>query len=245
MENKINSLAHDLANLNTYGHKRQELGFQELLTNEIHNNDVLKSDNLGHARLNLGVKSVPATINFNQGALLRSESPFNMAIEGRGFFGLYNEEGNLILTRNGGFQINEDNSISDDQGNLLSMDIYIAQEEWESGNISINRNGEIYQGVEGEGLLLARVILYEPEVLDSLTPLGETSFLVPANLGLYNSLENPESFGTIHQNYLEGSNVHMGKSMTELIVAQRAYSINLKAIQSTDDIMDVINGIKR
>ena len=85
----------------------------------------------------------------------------------------------------------------------------------------------------------------QTEVLDSLISLGEGGFLPSGNVELYNSLDNPERFGSLVHKYLENSNVHMGKTFTDLIVAQRAYSMNIKTLQSTDDIMSIVNNIKK
>lgn len=245
METKVNSLADDLANLQTHGYKRKEIGFQELITNEIHEHDVLKSDNLLHSRLNVGVKAGVSTINHQQGILMPSESEFNMAIEGSGFFGVIDVDGNIKLTRNGGFQLNEDNSVSDDNGNLLFIDLEVPKEDWATGPIGISYGGVITQEIEDVNTVLGRVVLFQPHVLDSLIPLGESGYFPVGDVELYNSIDNPQAFGKIVQNFLEASNVHMGKTMTDLIIAQRAYSMNIKTIQSTDEIMSMVNGIKR
>ncbi len=244
-ETKVNSLADDLANLQTYGYKKKEIGFQELITNEIHHHDVLKSDNVDHSRINVGTKAGVATVNFQQGILVPSESDFNLAIEGSGFFGLLDQDGNLILTRNGGFQLNEDNSVSDDNGRLLVIDLEISKENWATGPVSISHDGRITQEIDNENRVLGKVVLFEPHVLDSLAPLGESGYLPAADVELYSSMENPERFGKIIQRHLEASNVEMSRTMTDLIVAQRAHAMNIKAIQSTDEIMNMINGIKR
>lgn len=86
METKINSISDDLANINTYGYKKKEIGFQELITNEIHENDVMKSENIGHSRINVGAKSSVATTNFVQGNLLPSSGDFHLAIDGTWVF---------------------------------------------------------------------------------------------------------------------------------------------------------------
>ena len=245
IQNKVDAIADELSNSNTFGYKRKEIGFQELLTNEVHGNDVILSNNVNHGRINVGTKSGISTINFQQGTTVPSTGEFHMAIEGSGFFGVYNREGDLILTRNGGFHINEDNSISDDNGNILSLDLDIPFDNWGSGEISISREGEVSQSIGDENIILGRVILYSPQVLDSLIPLGEGGYMPSPNVPLYNSLDNEVGFGSIIQFALEASNVEISKSMTDLIAAQRSYSFNAKALQSTDEIMSIVNNIKR
>ena len=174
-----------------------------------------------------------------------------MAIDGDGFFGVRDEMGNLMLTRNGGFHINEDRSISDDSGYLLDFESYVPMDEWGEGKINISIEGNIIKELEGdteleeETQLLGRVILYNPEVLDSLIPLGEGRYIPSDDIELYNSTYDSDGFGDIVQYSLEESNVEITKSMLDMITAQRAYSMNTKVIQTTDDILSMINNIKQ
>lgn len=244
-QNKMDSVADDLANVNTHGYKRKEVSFQELLHNGISDNEVLKSSNANYASINAGSKSGIGNINFEQGAILQSAGEFHIAIDGKGFFGVRDESGKLMLTRNGGFHQNKDNSISDDSGNLLDMEIYVPIEQWGNSVASISSSGEITMDKDGENILLGKVVIYNPQVLDSMIPLGEGRFMPSPNVMLYNSLIDGDEFGSIVQYSLEGSNVEMGKSMVDMITSQRAYSLNAKTIQTTDDIMSMINNIKR
>src|SRR5690625_1712621 len=244
IETKVDSLADNLSNIETYGYKAKDVTFQELLTNQVHNNDVLLSGNVNHSRINAGSKSSLTGINFQQGNITPSTGDFHLAIEGDGFFGVYDRDGNLMLTRNGGFHINADKTITDDNGNPLSMELYVPFDQWEVSQVKISNNGLITTNINGEPIELGRVILYRSEVLDSLAPLGEGRYMPAANLPLYNSLES-DNFGQIIQHALEASNVELAKSMTELIIAQRAYSFNAKSLENTDEIMSLINNIKR
>lgn len=245
MQTKMDAVADELSNVNTYGYKRKGISFQELLINQIHDNEVLLSPNVVPSGINAGSKSGLGSIDFTQGGIQPSSGTFHLAIEGQGFFGVQDENNNLYLTRNGGFHINEDNSITDDNGNYLSLDLLLPTEEWDVGDIIIKGNGDIINQLDGEDILLGRVILYNPAVLDSLTSLGEGRYLPSPNVELYSSLNQEEGFGNIIQYALEGSNVEIVKSMADMITTQRAYSINARAIQTTDDIMDMINNIKR
>lgn len=244
VQRKMDGISDDIANVNTHGYKRKEISFQELLTNEIHENDVLRSDNANNRNINMGVKSNPAGVNFEQGTIVPSTGEFHMAIEGQGFFGVLDGEGNLSLTRNGGFHFNPDGSITNDDGYYLNMVYDVDPENWEDKEVSITMDGVILQGTEDGPMELGRIILYNPEVLDSLIPLGEGRYLPDENVMLYNSIENEEGFGDIRQYALESSNVNLAKSLVEMITSQRAYSLSLKTIQTTDDIMSIINNIK-
>lgn len=242
-QRKIDSIADDLANVNTYGYKKKEISFSELLVNEIFDNEVLKSTNINHGVINAGSKSEVGTINFKQGSIIKSTGDFHLAIEGEGFFGIRDKDGNLMLTRNGGFHLNGDNTVSDDSGYLLDIDFYVPLEQTKVDSSSISNNGEITMDINGQREVVGKIILYSPERLDSLISLGEGRYGFSENTILNSSLNGGE-FGSIVQYGLESSNVEISKSITDIIIAQRAYSLNGKVIQSTDDIMSMINNIK-
>lgn len=245
MQTKMDAVADELANSNTYGYKKKEISFRELLTNETFDNEVIMSPNVNAANINMGSRSDIGTINFQQGAIIPSPRQFDMAISGNGFFGVRDENENLMLTRNGSFHIDSNQMISDDNGHLLDIDFLVGVEEWDFQNLSINASGEISKISQDETIVLGNVVLYTPEVMNSLTSLGENRYMPSANVQLFNSIDHNQEFGDIIQYALEGSNVDITKTMADMITTQRAYSLNSRAIQTTDDIMSMINGIKQ
>lgn len=244
-QNKMDMISDELANINTPGYKRKEISFKELFYNEIYDNEVLKSQNINRIGINSGSRSDVGTINFIQGPIRESTGEFHMAINGNGFFGVRNQEGTLMLTRNGGFNVDGDRRVSDNSGYLLDIDYYVPVEEWGKGKINISYKGEISIHNDGQTQLLGKIILYNPEVLDSLISLGEGRYSPSPNVRLISSIDEEEGFGDILQNYIEDSNVDITDSMMDMITAQRSYSLNAKSIQTTDDIMSMINNIKR
>lgn len=225
---KIDSIADNIANVNTDGYKNKEVAFQELLNND---------------QINVGSKSCIAKLDFTQGTLIESPSEYNMAISGDGFFGVVDENNTLLLTRNGAFHMNEDMSITDDNGYPLYIDYEIPVEEWPVDGVTISSGGEIISNEEA--IYLGKVVLFYPENLNTLTQLGEGRYLPSANAVLYDSAKNEEMFGEIRRHFLEASNVDMTKSFADMITTQRAYSLSVKTVQITDEMMNVINGIKR
>lgn len=226
MQYKMDSVANDIANVNTNGYKSKSVSFQELLNN---------------GDINAGSKSNVGKINFKQGSFFESHNDYHMAIIGEGFFGVIDEADNLMLTRNGGFHRNEDGIIADDNGYPVVIDYMEPAETW-GNNVSISTDGTI---TNNEGMILGKIALFRPENLDSLISLGEGKYLPSGDVELYDSMEDSEGFGEITQYFLEGSNVDIVESLADMITTQRAYSLNSKAVQTTDDIMNLINGIKR
>lgn len=241
-QTKMDGIAHDLANVTTHGYKRKEVNFEELRLSQVEG-DVLKSDKAQDLALNMGVKAGVTKTTFNAGALTPSSNKFDMAITGEGFFGVRDGNGSLLLTRNGSFNQNADGSVSDAFGNYLEMETDLPFARW-NGEISIAGNGQISKMEDGQELSLGRVVLYKPDNPHNLISLGEGKYIAKDGTNLENSLGG-QGFGEINQFFLEESNSEMTKSMVDMITTQRAYSMNAKALQTTDDIMTMINNIKR
>lgn len=229
MQYKMDAVADSIANLNTEGYKKKNISFQELVNNE---------------EINAGSRSFIGKISYDQGSLIESPYDYHMAISGDGFFGVIDENNTLMLTRNGNFHMNEDKSISDDNGYPLVIEYEVPVEEWDGESVIINGDGDIKSAMD-DSIVLGRVVLFKPENLESLTSLGEGRYLPSAEVNLLDSINQSDEFGQINQHYLEASNVDIIEALADMISTQRAYSLNAKAIQTTDDLMTIINGIKR
>lgn len=226
---KMDAIADNIANVATDGYKNKEVDFKELLNND---------------GINVGSKALASKLDFKQGSFVESPYDYHMAIGGDGFFGIEDENGTLILTRNGGFHMNEDGSISDHNGYSLVIDDIVPREEWPVDGVAIGPNGDITSGNQ-DGSYLGKVILFYPENLDSLRAIGDGRFLPSDNVGILDSRNNEEGFGQIQQYFLETSNVDLADNFSEMIIAQRAYSLSAKAVQTADEMMTMINGMKR
>ncbi|MDY0235479.1 MAG: flagellar hook basal-body protein [Gudongella sp.] len=225
---KMDGIADELANVTTDGYKKRTISFQELMLDQ----DV-----------NVGTKSGISKTDFSPGVLTQSEGTFDMAIDGEGFFGVKDSNGNLMLTRNGAFYADAENNIRNQSGDILQIEYFTSINEWEGRDVTISENGSIKGGADNE--TLGRVMLYMPENLANLTAIGEGRFTLSPDENLIEQTENPALFGKIRQNFIEGSNADMTRAMTEMIITQRAYSLNASTIQSTDELMQLINDIKR
>lgn len=242
----MDNVADQIANADTNGYKKKEVNFSELLRNQMGENQVQLSENAQNASISIGSRPIYAKTNFTQGTVVGSESPFHLALEGRGYFGVVDPEGNLMLTRNGAFQKNGDSSITDEEGNLLSMETYLPQSQWgEESSISVGENGLISgRSQNGETLTLGRIILYTPGSSDQLISLGEGKYIPGNETPLLNSPDNPEgAYAVVRQKALEKSNVDLVGSMTDMILTQRAYQVNAKSVTTADEMLEVINTI--
>lgn len=241
MQKNMDSIAVDVSNVNTDGYKKKQISFQELLNNDILESEVLLNT---QGKINVGTKSQVNKIDHTQGILYETGTQTHMAIEGRGFFGVRDGQGNLLLTRNGSFHRNLDGSIANQSGLPLEIEEIVPMENWAAEDFNIDFRGNVTSGSGDEQILLARIPLFVPESEENLVTIGETLYVAPENIALYNSFDNPEEFGKINQGFLEESNVELAQSMADMIATQRAYSLNAKTIHTTDDIMGIINNIK-
>lgn len=244
MQDDLDNTAHNIANANTTGYKKKNTSFQELVNNRSLPNEVILSENIGELNVNAGIKNGVHTVNHKQGSIYPTQAPYHMALDGPGFFGVRNEGNDLILTRNGAFHRDEDGRICNESGYELDVEILVPENQWGSGEVTIASDGEISSMEAGVKRVLGQVILYSPENRGELLPIDETSFYLGEGV-LNNSIDSPYLFGNLVQGYLENSNVDMAESMVDMITTQRAYSMNARAVQTVDEVMTMINGLKR
>ena len=178
---------------------------------------------LSNEEESVGVKSAVLKADYSQGGLRQTGYQWDLAIEGQGFFGLTDESGNVFFTRNGAFQLSQDGALTDKEGNPV-----ITQQQG-------NPQGPAIDGIP----------LFTVGNLQSLIHLGKGRYLPGEGANIINSTGNPDAFGTIHTGFLEGSNSDLTKALTEMITTQRAYTLNTKTIQATDEIMRLVNEMKR
>lgn len=226
-QHKMDLVSDDIANVNTIGYKSKQMSFRELLNTE---------------NISAGTASLVSKLSYNQGAFIESQNPYNLAIEGDGFFGI-SKNGEIMLTRNGGFTLDADNNIVDAEGYTLMIDYTINPNDWADEPISIDEEGYLYQNIEGENTFLGRIVLYYPDNLDSLIPMDGGKYL--SNGEILSSTDSDFEFGNIKQYYLEQSNVDLIKSLTDMIITQRAYSMSSKVVETADEIYNMSNNLKR
>ncbi|WP_313628656.1 flagellar hook-basal body protein [Enterococcus italicus] len=241
LQKQLDITAANIANVNTVGYKKNDASFTELLHNANTLDEVRIANTAANQSINRGVAVNNQSVNFVQGGLVTTTSSWDMAIEGEGFFGVRDENNQLYLTRAGNFQRDAQGILRTNTGYKVAIDETVPQNQWPNGAASIAANGTITIQSNGQSLTVGKVILYKPENNEMLQSVGNNLYQTTGNQALMQSTNEPEEFGTIHNYQLENANVNLADSMTELIVAQRAYSINLKALQTSDEMASVIN----
>lgn len=227
---KLDSISDEIANVNTDGYKKSQVSFQELL---------ISGDT------SVGAKAGINKIDFKQGILKDTGFKWDLAVEGDGFFAVRSQDGQEFLKRDGSFQMTEGGIITDRMGNYLVAEYSDDIADYNHKEINISKEGILTIDTGEETIELGKVPLFMPENIQHMDRVGENLYLPAEGDVITSSMENPEEFGDIAQGYLEGSNSDLAMAMSEMLTTQRAYSLNAQAIRSTDEIMRVINEIKR
>lgn len=256
-QTNVDTIANNLSNINTTGYKTEKVEFQTLLYQTIQG---VSYDSEGDikpipAQVGLGTKSGAITSQFTQGVLTASEGAFDFAIEGEGFFQVQMPDGSIGYTRNGALQM----AVDTDGMTLATSDGYpILDVNGEKITVGNNYNTSLIE-VDSAGNLCY------PDETNNLQPIGIKIGLVQFNnpAGLYKvsgttfketaasgvpRLEETDgdlSPSLIRQGYLEGSNVQAADEMVNLIVAQRAYEMNSKAITASDEMLQQANNLRK
>jgi len=239
-------VANNLANINTVGFKKARADFQDLMY-QVCSKSGAEASGGGQLpvgiEIGMGVKPVAVQKMFSQGDYAQTDNQFDWAIEGDGFFQL-DDNGHTVYTRAGNFKVDRDGSLCNSEGLRLIPEVTIPTE---TVYFTIDSGGTWTAADEnGDSLATGRI-----ELARFINPAGLTSL----GRNLYDMTEssgdaaagNPgdTGLGTVSQRFLEMSNVNVVDEMVKMIVGQRAYEINSKAIQTADAMLQMANGLKR
>ncbi len=243
----VDIIANNLANVNTAGFKKSRADFQDLMYHTLRMPGAMTAAGTQlPTGIQVGMGSKPMGVQkiFSQGDYNQTQNELDLAIEGKGFFMVVSND-EEVYTRAGSFKIDSEGYICTSAGDRLQPEITI---DPTAVSISIDSGG--------------RLVVWGP---DAETPLAEEDiklYSFPNPAGLYSmgrNLYRPsqasgeategtpglDGFGTIAQGYLEMSNVNVVEEMVGMIIAQRAYEVNSKAIQTADNMLQMANNIKR
>ncbi|MBE5894650.1 MAG: flagellar hook-basal body protein [Lachnospiraceae bacterium] len=253
----VDTISNNIANINTTGYKTSQNEFKSLLYQELQSATTSANGDAKpiNSQVGLGVRSSSITTIFTQGSFYESTSSTAFAIDGDGFFGVKGPDGNTYYTRNGNFEISlgtnglmltttEGNPVLDSKGKPI-----VFSRDLTGSMISVTGDGEIcYPDESGNPASLGITIgLFQFNNPEGLEKLDSSLYAATASSGaaMNESTTKGISKSTIVQGYLEGSNVQLADEMVNLIVAQRAYEANSKAITTSDEMMSQANQLRR
>lgn len=242
----LNTIANNLANVNTPGFKRSKIEFQDLLYQSPRASG---SDSGGGNLVPTGVEvgngsRVAATSKvFTQGQLTNTGEKLDVAIEGDGFFEVQRPDGTRAYTRDGSFKLNA-------QGQVVTVDglpVLSGFQPIPAGATSVNiaQDGSVTVQ-SGTGTTTFNLTLTRFANPSGLRSLGGNLYEETAASGTpENGKPGEQGFGNTVQGYIENSNVNIVEEMVNLIVAQRAYEINSKSVQTSDEMLQNVANMKR
>lgn len=258
-QNNVDTIANNLANVNTSGYKTEVAEFKSLLYQSLQTKTTTANgeDKPVSAQVGLGVRNSSITSLFRQGNAMQSTNPTAFMVSGKGFFGVQGADGDPAFTRNGNFNLSigstgltlttsEGLPVLDTNGRAI---IFNRNQIENASKISVTSDGEFcYPDANGNPKPLGiRLGVFQFSNPAGLEKKGSSLFKESAASGVpLNETTNQNvDKSKVIQGYLEGSNVQVVDEMVNMITAQRAYEMNSKAIQASDEMMQQANQLRR
>jgi len=248
-QQNVDTIANNLANANTNNFKKSRIHFSEMLVPDIGRSSLnsLETDSLISSSINSGVGVSIASIRkiFEAGELKKTESPMDIAIQGDGFIEVEMRDGSTAYSRGGSLIVNNDGLLALPSGLPLKANISVPEDV---KRISISAQGEVRLFSEGQ---VDSVDVGQIELVRFMNP----SQLTAQPDGLYlssdgsgqpvTSLPGENGVGSLAQGFVEASNVKMVDEMVNLMIAQRAYEANVKLVQAADEMLGLVNNLRK
>jgi flagellar basal-body rod protein FlgG len=242
-QTNVEVIANNLANMNTTAYKMQRAEFQDLLYQNIERPGAASADTgavlPAGIQIGVGVRTAATYRVTSQGNLSATGNPYDLAINGSGYFHVQMPDGTDAYTRAGAFALSPEGQIVTDKGYVVAPGIAVPND---ATSVTINPQGQVQAQIAGQNapstlgqLELARFpneggLQANGDNLDTETPAaGAVLTGLPGSVG----------YGTLQQGFLETSNVNAVQEITDLITAQRAYEMNSKVVSAADEMLQV------
>ncbi len=245
----VDTIAHNLANVNTNAFKRSRAEFSDLMyqTTRLPGTN---ASNVGvfpvGIQVGAGVRPVSVAKEWVAGNMRQTGNELDLAIDGAGMFQVQRSDGTIMYTRNGSFKRDNVGNLVTGDGDLLNPVITIP-----SGTLKldIGQDGTVSVQLPGvtQASQIGQIQLTKFDNPAGLVAMGNNLFLDSFASGppLQGTGGFSTGFGTIQQGFLESSNVNLAEEMVNMIIAQRSYEINSKTIQASDEMMSIANNLRR
>ncbi len=240
----VETISNNLANVNTTSFKRSRVTFEDLLYREVGRRNALLGGDAA-ARFGAGIAVSDTTKLFTDGELKKTDAPLDLAIRGQGFFDVMMPDGSRAFTRSGALTVNKDRLLATSDGHVIAPSLEIPSD---ATSIVIDATGHVTAIVPREAkpvevgqLELARFV--NP---GGLSAIGNNLYLATEKSGdPLHGKPGEENFGTLAQGFLEASNVKLVDELVALLLAQRGFEANSRAIQASDELLSLVNNLRR
>jgi flagellar basal-body rod protein FlgG len=243
----IDNISHNLSNVNTAAYKKSKLEFEDLLYQTMvepggGNADGAKSP--AGLQVGLGVKSSSNQKIFAQGNLLETKNPLDVAIQGSGFFQVQMPGGEIAYTRDGSLKVAPDGTLVTSQGFALEPPIIVPEGARDLG-VGPEGRVSVFLNDSGVNEEIGQIELVKFINEGGLKSVGQNLYqMTPATGDPEMDMPGQNGLGTLAQGFTEASNVELVEEMVNMIMAQRAYEISAKAIQTSDSMLQMANQLK-
>lgn len=242
-QTRLSVVSNNLANVNTFGFKRDRAVFEDLLYQNVRQVGASSSQDSelpSGLQLGTGVRVVATEKLHTQGNIIQTNNSLDVAISGRGFFQVLQPDGTIAYTRDGSFQVDNEGSLVTSNGQLLDPQITVPAQ---TVSITVGSDGVVSALVAGQ---TAPTQIGTLQLADFINPTG----LQPVGQNLFREtvasgapiVSNPteQGLGSTIQGSLETSNVNVVEELVNMIETQRAYEMNSKAVATSDEMLSFV-----
>lgn len=257
-QTNVDTISNNLANVNTTAYKKERLEFKSLLYQTMQRADLDPANQTGrpvNLQVGLGVRPIATARIFDMGNLEVTSNKFDLALAGDGFFTINRGEDSIAYTKDGSFKLSptEDGLmlVTSEGYSVLNTDgePIIIPNDIETSGLTFNDTGEMSY-VDAEGIVQSldmQLDIVQFSNIQGLEAIGGNLYTeTPASgVALHEAEGETTVLTTLVQGAVEMSNVQVAEEMVKLIVAQRAYDLNSKVIQTSDDMLQQAANLKR
>ncbi len=239
-QTQLDTISNNLANVSTNGFKRAHAVFEDLMYQNLRQAGASTSDQTTlptGLQAGLGTRAVATARNFSQGSLQQSSNPLDLAIRGNGFFQVQMPDGTTGYTRDGSFQVSPQGQLVTNNGYTVQPGITIPAT---AQSVTIGSDGTVSVVLPSQALpqTVGQVQIANFVNPGGLEPKGENIYGETAASGTANTgTPGLNGLGSVQQGFVETSNVNVVEELVQMIQTQRAYELNSKAIQTSDQML--------
>jgi flagellar basal-body rod protein FlgG len=240
-QKNLDTIANNIANANTPGFKKDRVGFVDLMMRE----GGRLASSAGTPALAAGVGIGSVTKVFAAGDMRKTDAPLDVAIDGEGFFAVAMDDGTAAYTRGGSLKVGKDGLLSAPSGQPLRPAVRIPEN---AKAVTISRDGRVTVTLEtgSSPVEVGQLELVRFANLSGLEAQGEGLYRATDASGEAQAVRPGEDgAGTVVQGFVEGSNVRMVDEMVNLMLAQRAYEASLQVVKSADEMLGMVNNMRK
>ena len=242
-QNNVEVIANNLANMNTTAYKMQRAEFQDLLYQNYERPGAASADTgtvlPAGIQIGVGVRTAATYRITSQGNIASTGNPYDIAINGKGYFHVTMPDGTDGYTRDGALSLSPDGQIVTSKGYVVAPGLAVPND---ATSVTINGQGQVQVTQAGQNApqTIGQFELARFPNDAGLQALGDNMFQeTPASGGVITGLPGAPGYGTLQQGFLETSNVNAVSEITDLITAQRAYEMNSKVISAADQMLQI------